>query len=109
MPPVQPGPATTAPRDSTSEPSGVSATLGLRSPVLLAQADMDEKFSAQPSPLPSDPPSISLVSAAAYLRVAKVTSAKQFTLHPRFSKVPPKFHEFTDIFNKTSANTLPDH
>ncbi|KIY48641.1 hypothetical protein FISHEDRAFT_73429 [Fistulina hepatica ATCC 64428] len=132
MPPAHPGPATTAPRDSTSEPSGVSATPGLWSPVLPAQADTDKKFSAQPSPLPSDPPSISLVSAAAYLRAAKVTGAKQFTLHPRFSKVyaraaglgvdddvpdtvpdltwvPPEFHEFADVFNKTSADTLPDH
>jgi len=71
-------------------------------------------------------PSISFINAAAYARAARVEGSVSFQLslsnlslhgrsastapaEPDMSSVPGEYHEYTDIFSKERADTLPNH
>ena len=65
-----------------------------------------------------------MINAAAYLRASKLPSSVTFQLQlspnstlgwaaqevpPDLSSVPEDYHEFTDVFSKAKADTLPPH
>ena len=85
-----------------------------------------------PDPVPSDPtpiPSVSLIGAAAFARACKLQGSESFTLNlsamsasvsarsasvsdeppPDLSGLPEEYREFSDVFSKTKADTLPEH
>ena len=72
--------------------------------------------------------SVSLISAAAFLRASKLEGSQSFCIQlsnsstfasackatldkrpPNLSTVPPKYHDFTNVFSKTQANILGPH
>ena len=85
-----------------------------------------------PDPVPSDPTpilSVSLIGAAAFARACKLQGSESFTLNlsamsasvsarsasvsdeppPDLSGLPEEYREFSDVFSKTKADTLPEH
>ena len=79
-----------------------------------------------PSDLPSSAPHISLINAAAYVCACKLEGSVQFSLQlcpkdvklraasaipspPDLSSIPPKYHDFADVFSKAKATELPPH
>lgn len=90
--------------------------------------------SSSPTPgssIPTSPPddapkpSVSLVNAVAFARACKLPGSTQFRLHLRaasvpsdtsvppddadLSSVPAEYHEFSDVFSDSKANTLAPH
>ena len=80
------------------------------------------------APISSDPPTplialhIALVNAAAFVRISKLDDTQTFQLFvsPRdktisdptpvdMGSIPKEYHEFSDVFNKTRADTLGPH
>ncbi|KAG6328866.1 hypothetical protein ID866_10223 [Astraeus odoratus] len=84
-----------------------------------------------PANLPGQPPLkaplISLINAAAYTCACKLEGSVQFSLQlcspsdlakaqatttldsPDLSNIPKEYHDFTDVFSKAKASTLPPH
>ena len=75
---------------------------------------------------PLTAPHISLINAAAYVRACKLEGSLQFQLQlrpkdsvkarsstmsspPDLSSVPKDYHDYTDVFSKVNASTLPPH
>ncbi|KAG6326361.1 hypothetical protein ID866_12728 [Astraeus odoratus] len=90
-----------------------------------------DNYSPSPSLSPSDSPQtaphISLVNAATFVCVCKLEGSVQFSLQlcpeeaklcaafmepappPDLSSIPPKYHDFADVFSKAKAMELPPH
>ncbi|KAF8222524.1 hypothetical protein L208DRAFT_1222699, partial [Tricholoma matsutake] len=95
------------------------------SPNLLVEILDSSTLSESPIPPKFTPPNISFINAAAYVHASKLPGAVAFqmTFVPEglsarsahsanssdFSEIPPEYHEFADVFNKTKADTLPLH
>ena len=85
-----------------------------------------------PDPVPSDPtpiPSVSLIGAATFAHACKLQGSESFTLNlsamsasvsarsasvsdeppPDLSGLPEEYREYSDVFSKTKADTLPEH
>ena len=77
--------------------------------------------------IPSAPPSISLVNAAAFMKASKLEGSVMYKIQlsdlpdslsarsaqigspPDLSNVPSEYHEFTDVFSKAKADKLAEH
>ncbi|KAF8221215.1 hypothetical protein L208DRAFT_1329495, partial [Tricholoma matsutake] len=95
------------------------------SPNLLVEILDSSALSEPPIPPKFTPPDISFINTATYARASKLPGAIAFqmTFAPEglsacsthsanssdLSDIPPEYHEFADVFNKTKVDTLPLH
>jgi hypothetical protein len=93
--------------------------LNLSSPPLASVSkDVNAKLSESPA---TGTPLVSFIGAAAYIRAYKLPGSVQMhlclhaasanieSLPPDLSFVPPKYHEYAEVFNDAKANTLMLH
>lgn len=79
-------------------------------------------------PLKSNPPSVSLINAAAFLQASKLRGSQSFQIflsdlsestqlckasldkdNTDLSNIPSEYHDFADVFSESQANTLALH
>ena len=79
---------------------------------------------SEPSVLPVDPPSISLIGAAAFALASRLPGSVVYNIHLttpevnarsgktdpiNLSGIPADYHDFADVFSKNRAETLAEH
>jgi len=108
------------------------APLSTPSPVQSGNPDSSLSSQSTPGPVPSvntpvcTPPHISLINAAAFVRVCSLEGSTKYQLQlrpsdsakacsssastlPDLDIVPPEYHNYADMFSKVKASELPPH